>query len=737
MRDALGHRIPGRIAFMIAILLLVPLDAHAQDDGGAGGEKSAAPKSPDASKKAEAAGASTKDPNDPARFGEIIVTATLTERSRDLQPNSTQLKDRQQLDDVLASDIEDVLRYLPGVTVADGTRTLGQSPNIRGLQGERVLNTIDGGRLTFSSAHRGRVFVEPNFLRSAEIIAGPSSALQGSNALGGAFNMRTLDPSDILRGDSIFGMQIGIGLQTVNDEFNVSPIIAGRLAREGPWNNVEYLFGYTGRFSNDIALGGNLGDIPFSALDRNNAIAKVVWSPTSVDRLAFRYLLFDAKGDQPRNGSVIDPDDTSNLLVDRKTRQHTYGIEYERRDASNPWVDLRANVYFNDMRIDETVASETSPSNGQADKIDYDTFGVNVYNTSDLATSNTLTRFTYGVEYYRDEQEATRNGGTFTLFPDGRSNNLGLYAQAEIMLWDNLVTIVPGLRWDYFDLEATDQDSRNDNNLSPKIGALVTLDDEINLADGDYLVLAANYADGFRAPTFSELFISGTHFAFPVGPPPAPVGVATFIPNPDLDPETSQSAEASLRFKKGGFRFRGVYYRTWAEDFIELQLVQPDAMLGPPFGLYQNRNVANARIWGYELEVEYSFQNDFRIWGNYSYVKGTNETDDQPLATIPPDFANLGFDYTYLPAGVRAGFRVRIFDSQKRVPDGEFQSSGYTLYDLFMEWRPSGEEMPDWARGFRLTVSFDNLTDKAYVTYQGTPGHGFNVSAALYYTATW
>jgi len=690
---------------------------------------------------AVAATARAEDPETDAKetsdYSETVVTATKTERPRDLQPQATSVRRREQLDRILVQDLEDVLRYMAGTTIDGGTRDLGQVPNIRGLQGDRILTTIDGGRLTFSSAHKGRLFFEPAFLAGVEVVRGPTSALQGSNGLGGAVNLRTLDPSDLLEPDEFFASRTGVGGQSVNEEFNVVQLVAGRFAREGRGRDAEYLLGYSGRWSDDVDRGGSAGEIPFSSIDRNSVIAKVAWQVTPVDRLTFRYLLFDNDGEQPRNGSSIGSDRTSNLLVDRSTRQDTFGLLYRRDDSGNPWIDLTVNVYFNRMRIEETVSDSDSDSFGQRDRIDFDTLGVDIHNTSILEGDDTTVRLTYGVEYIGDEQEASRGAGTLTLFPGGEADTVGIYVQGEIMLWNDLVTLVPGARVDFYDLDAPGQDGVSESEVSPKFGALVTLDDELDLAEGDYVVLSANYSEGFRAPTFSELFISGTHFAFPTGPPPAPLGIATFTPNPDLGPESTRTLELAARHRRGPLRLRGAWFRTWADDFVELLLVQPDPMLGPPFGDYQNRNVSEARLWGVELEAEYAFLERWRVWGNYTFLRGTNETNGMPLGNIPPDFASLGLDSTWPEAGVTAGVRTRVFDGQDRVPEGGFESSGYTLFDVYVEWRPAGEDVPDWARGLRVNLALENVTDKEYTTFQGTPGHGFNASLAVFYTRKW
>ncbi|MFX4377517.1 TonB-dependent receptor plug domain-containing protein, partial [Acinetobacter baumannii] len=62
-------------------------------------------------------------------------------------------------------NLEDILRDIPGVSAAGGSRAAAQTPNIRGFGGQRVVTTIDGARQNFDAGHKGGVFIEPDMLK--------------------------------------------------------------------------------------------------------------------------------------------------------------------------------------------------------------------------------------------------------------------------------------------------------------------------------------------------------------------------------------------------------------------------------------------------------------------------------------------------------------------------------------------------------------------------------------------
>jgi hemoglobin/transferrin/lactoferrin receptor protein len=634
---------------------------------------------------------------------ELTVTGTKTRRSPIETPGETNVVPREDIERSQAQDLEDVLRYQPGVEILRGPRRISQEPIIRGLTGPRILVNVDGARLNFQFGHRGRIFLDMDDLKQVEIARGPVSALWGSGALGGVVAFTTRDPSDVLGPAARWATGIKLGYQGGNEEFLWSPTVAARLLP-----NLEALLTYTSRDADDIRLGGDLGRLRNSAETLDSGLGKVVWRPTRHDEVKLSALVSSEDGKVPSNTATEVT--RTNPLVDRDTTLQVYSLRYTRHDPTVPWLDLAATAYVTALDVHENLVTGS-----QRDELDFDTYGTDIRNTTRLGTPAVHAHaLTYGVEYYHDRQKSRRNRVALPTVPDADADSVGLYLQDEITLWKRLI-VIPGFRWDWFKNEPNHGNSTSDNRLSPKIGAV--------LKATDFLYLESNYARGFRAPTFGELFVAGTHFPG-----------AVFVPNPDLRPEKSENIDVGFRIRterlfsaKDRFRFRNAYFRNSVEDFIDLRRLP-----GAPPLRFQNINIQDALIQGYEAEWSWEPLPGLTALGNFTYTRGRDENSRQALATIPPEKLVLGLDYYLAPWDVTVGGRAQIVGGQEDVPPGTSPTAGYTVYDLFLTWTPR------WLKGFRLTAGVDNVTDKRYRRHTAPlPEAGVNPKATVSYVLTW
>jgi len=205
------------------------------------------------------------------------------------------------------------------------------------------------------------------------------------------------------------------------------------------------------------------------------------------------------------------------------------------------------------------------------------------------------------------------------------------------------------------------------------------------------------YAEAFRAPSLTELYVGGQHFPG-----------NRFVPNPNLRPETSQNVEigANLRFSDvlrpgDRLRMRVTAFRSEIDDFIEQIVLRTTTVA---------RNIGSARIQGIEAEAQY----DAGTWWlglGAAALEGDNLETDQPLASIPAHRLNLTGGYRFLESGVTVGGRWTLAAEQDRAPNlpGVAQeTSGYGLVDLFASWTPPA------APNLRLGLAVDNLLDQPY-----------------------
>ena len=192
-------------------------------------------------------------------LGETVVTATRNEASIDELPVTVTAVTRENMDRRPIADEADLFRDDPDIVMNRDMRRHGAaSVNIRGIEDNRIVQTVDGVRMSDPYTYGPTNFqvnnplgVMPDFLRQVEIVRGPASSLYGSDALGGVVGYLTLNPADILRGDARTGVRLKGSWTGANDGFTGTVIGA---ARGEAW---ELLIGYSQNRSNEFKNKGN------------------------------------------------------------------------------------------------------------------------------------------------------------------------------------------------------------------------------------------------------------------------------------------------------------------------------------------------------------------------------------------------------------------------------------------------------------------------------------------------
>ncbi|BDG70417.1 TonB-dependent receptor [Roseomonas fluvialis] len=573
-----------------------------------------------------------------------------------------------------ARSVSETIRDVPGVEISGAPRTTAMEPLIRGLGSDRIVFRVDGARNNFNAGHRGRMFIDPELLRQIDVLRGPGSTLYGSGAIGGVIAMRTIEPDDIIQPGNDLGAYLRGGYQSQGSMWRG---LAAGAARVDDFAALAAISG----FNNQNLTDGPGNTIPYSADRVANGLARLQWRPGNHS--------FDLSGIMFRDSHVIPiaaNTATTQSVTDRITEQQVYTLRYSYADPDLPWLNPQIVAYHNHVLLQERRQTGTRAR----DTTDLTTNGIDAQNTSRFALfgwdNHTLT---VGTEFYRDEQEGTQNGRPRAQFPSASQEVFAVFLQDQVAIGD--LTLVGALRYDAFSQSAAGNLPGNDvDRLSPKVSAAYQL--------LPWLQPYVSYAEAFRAPSLTELYVAGQHFPGNV-----------FVPNPTLQPETSHNIEAgvNLRFSdvlRDGdrLRMRVTAFRNTIDNFIE-QLVFTRTTV--------SRNVRTARISGVEAELQYDAGSWFAAV-SASALRGDNLTDDQPLASVPAARTTLSGGYRFLEDGVVVGARWQLVATQDRnptnIPGLAQETPGYGLLDIYASWRPT------FAPNLRFDVGVDNLFDQAY-----------------------
>lgn len=205
------HHKAGAVSAAVALVCLHAGMAYGQEQAAEQAAAEEGWRAPAASAKAHEAASKT--------LNEITVSGerTADEKGHDdvYDKNVTTVyQDREELQRFQATNPGDVFKGMNGVYSMDTRGSQSITPNIRGLTGEgRVPLTIDGTEqstniwLHFFGAGN-RSYADPALFRSIEVEKGPSLSRGIKSGIGGAVNIRTIEPSDIIPEGKNFGIEL-------------------------------------------------------------------------------------------------------------------------------------------------------------------------------------------------------------------------------------------------------------------------------------------------------------------------------------------------------------------------------------------------------------------------------------------------------------------------------------------------------------------------------------------------
>jgi len=128
-----------------------------------------------------------------ASLNEIVVTATRVPEPADRALEPVLYIDRAALENSLAIDIGDVLRFHAGLDIArSGGPGQPLSLFIRGANSDQSIVMIDGVRINAGTQTLAPLMnISPELFDHIEIVKGPRSAIYGTDAIGGVVNLIT------------------------------------------------------------------------------------------------------------------------------------------------------------------------------------------------------------------------------------------------------------------------------------------------------------------------------------------------------------------------------------------------------------------------------------------------------------------------------------------------------------------------------------------------------------------
>ena len=545
--------------------------------------------------------------------GEIIVESNRLKMKNSEAPNKIQVLDEAFLRLLNGSSLPDALQLSDAVFIKDygfnsGTKTI----SLNATQSEHTLILLNGVRL--NSRQNAQVDISLynlDNIERIEISKGGSSALYGSEAIGGVINIIT--KNDISFKPVGFDLKAGIGSYgqrkfygSFSHSFNMSFL-----------DNINYKLSYSDeRAKNNFEY------------NFKNGIVSVLKERENSD-FNTQVLNFDLS------------------FMDKEKSNYKIFLNYSHFERGVPGVDLgystgtARQIDYNflsgfsyDRKIDENLflKSDFSYSYQLEKYYDPSTFnlaaGINsFYKLSDFSTVNVLS--------YIPNEKFNIQGGSELSFNYIESNETeegdltqgAVFALSKIeadLLRGAKVTLYPSIRYDYF------------SNISEKNVITGKLGINIKPISKTEFNLKSSIGNNFSAPTFNELYWKD-------------------LGNKDLRPEKSVSFDAGLYYK-----FNAIGINEFEASYFNI--ITTDRIIWTPVSgtIWKPVNVGKVKSEGIDLSLrsDFSFSKRFNAGTsvNYTYsnaLKKNSDFENDPtynkqLIYLPKEMVKASIMMNYL-----------------------------------------------------------------------------------------
>lgn len=582
--------------------------------------------------------AQTPDYNDALQLSDTIVSANRVPQLRTQAAAATTVFTRADIDRLQVRTVSELLERVPGVSVM---RTGGPgsltSIFVRGTTTGQTLVLVDGQRIAAASSGTSSIeFIDPDQIERVEVVRGARSALYGSDAIGGVVQIFTRQGNDTGLNPRL---RFGVGSHST--------------------------------FERSLALSG--GD--------------------DQTRVSLAASLDETAGiDATRHGDSLNRDDDA-----FRNRALSFNLLHsftERLDAGFSALDQRGQIEYDDVfgPSKPTTDFQLSTASGFVNWAINDqwTSRVELGHSEDKRdTGNDLALADPGMFY------------SFSTYRDSASwiNTISLTREHEVTLgadWyeDRLhstTDFVEDARWNHAGFIqhrytgsrfSTELGIRHDKNQ--QYGTQNSWNGALTIPLDIRNDLIVSYSEGFRAPTFNDLYY----------PDECYFGVCYSSANPNLSPERSKSYEAQWRSR---------YSDSGSLELSLYRIDIEDAIVSDISTGWQPYNVQTARINGLEAALSeqlFGWQAQLAI----GLIDPRDRNSEHTLPRRAKRTLNLDLDRQFGDFTIGANWRAvsgRYDDAGNTL-----ELSGYGLLGLRGGWKVNNE--------ISLEAKLNNLLNKDY-----------------------
>ena len=510
---------------------------------------------------------------------DVVVTATRTEADVKMVPNTVEVITADDIEKLGATDVYSALRLADNVQIMNTSTGFGHRISMRGMSSDSTLILINGQRTAIEDTETTQNLlaldrINVHNIERIEIIRGAASAQYGSDALAGVIN--------IITKKSTGKPSVTVGATTGTTNMS---------------NYYHIDLGRQGKFSSTFDMNFSK-DRQWTEHEVSGLPVKNLQGPKQSYNFSGTYELGENKNLNLDLGYYKDK-----LSGDWSHKEYNLGawggivrlqdakLETERRDASLSLTgktkkdDYMVRTFYSKLdKFRFLPYTALAKENGETNK--YSIWGIEAKNSHKVNGDHTLT---YGTEYDRYDVDGVNFG------KDGdNGKNLNTYAayiQDEWLLGDKW-EIIPAVRYDHH--------SEFGSKTTPHIG--------VTYLANDHNRFKANWGEGYKAPSVSELYMDYTH-----------MGVLT-LGNPNLRPEESKNWDLSYEGEWGKTFGKITYFHNDIDNMISTRTV------GGRHGYNEYYNIdGTTKTHGVELTLGRKLSRDLDVKVTSNWTSASNK----------------------------------------------------------------------------------------------------------------
>jgi hemoglobin/transferrin/lactoferrin receptor protein len=633
----------------------------------------------------------------------IVITPSLRPEQVSSVPASFDFLNQTDLERSGAESLAEALRDLPGIEISDSGQAGLKRIRIRGEESRRVKILIDGQEFADQREVGTPLLIAPEMIERVEVLRGTGSVLHGSRAIGGVVNFITkkggYHPVQATLSSKYYTASNG------HQEF---------ASLYGKYKEIGYRVSGTLAEHNDRNSAD--GDVENTSFD-NNSFSLFLGKAFENHEISLIYEDYDSSSEVYVEPEVRFSPPFTDFQIDSPRRDRSkLGLFYDGNDLNDVISRLHLDAYYQRGVREFNTFSDLELAIGAGTLIrDSDVFTDSTQETLALngqivLNSSKSTETIIGVNLKSEDLDQLRvrnlieNGEQKvepTIEDEARQDSLELFAENVWSFGDDF-DIRAGLRgiWYESELRNTTREglaptSNTDTHIVAALGARYR-----GVEDATFW---ASWSQGFVYPTMINL---GTG---------AYAGPNFVNPNPELEPETSNSFEIGARHQTHALMLESSLFYIDSRDYIDhvrCSAIEYECLMPAGRADRVYVNVDKARSFGAEFAARYQFEK-ITPYVNASWIRRRFERDN--LATyetgIPALNTRFGVEYertfdeilTWLDLYVRASSDADELDAE--VVE---QSAGWGTLNARLGVEFGGK------RQYRLILDLLNLGDKSY-----------------------